>query len=516
MGGWGRGILNVTPSGKVLPCHAAETIPGLVFDNVRDRRLRDIWLTSEAFQSFPRHRPGCASPAAPASSARSTGAAAAARHFASPAMPRMTDPACAKSSRHAEFARHRAGRGLPAAAKFAFRKPRARRRNADVRAGSPSLSRMVSVAPSKNRRPLRQAKISQGDAHMQSVRFSRCKARRRVGLRRALRSNLRLRAAARNSRRRRRGSRAALQHGRLQARPARRADDGDAARQDPARQAQGAGRLQGRDLGARHARRAHDGPRRQGHGLRRHAHHRQGLRHHRQGRQARAQGDRRRPAAAQRRRLQGRHALRHHASTRCCASTASRTSSTRRSRPTSARQVQAAAVDASQLEVCGDRARQQDLFLVGAPCNVCEINPGMHGRSAARTSTARASRSWRAACATRSASIGTRQTKELWFTDNGRDWAGDDRPEDELNRVPEQQIGANFGFPYCHANGIPDPDIKKPEPVRRRDTACRLARPACGRARHALLHRQHVPGRVQEPCLHRPARLLEPHQEVRL
>ena len=55
MGGWGRGIVNVTPSGKVLPCHAAETIPGLVFDNVRDRPLRDIWLNSQAFQALPRH-----------------------------------------------------------------------------------------------------------------------------------------------------------------------------------------------------------------------------------------------------------------------------------------------------------------------------------------------------------------------------------------------------------------------------------------------------------------------------
>ena len=43
MGGWGRGVINITPSGKVLPCHAAETIPGIAFDNVKDRRLRDIW-----------------------------------------------------------------------------------------------------------------------------------------------------------------------------------------------------------------------------------------------------------------------------------------------------------------------------------------------------------------------------------------------------------------------------------------------------------------------------------------
>ena len=52
MGGWGRASINITPSGKALPCHAAETIPGLAFDNVRDRRLSDIWLHSEAFQRF--------------------------------------------------------------------------------------------------------------------------------------------------------------------------------------------------------------------------------------------------------------------------------------------------------------------------------------------------------------------------------------------------------------------------------------------------------------------------------
>ncbi len=50
----------------------------------------------------------------------------------------------------------------------------------------------------------------------------------------------------------------------------------------------------------------------------------------------------------------------------------------------------------------------------------------------------------------------------MWFTDNGRDWAGDAGPEDELNRVAKGQEGAFYGFPYCHANGIADPDIKKP------------------------------------------------------
>ena len=52
MGGWGRRSLNVTPSGKVLPCHAAEVIPGLEFWSVRDRALADIWRNSPAFNAF--------------------------------------------------------------------------------------------------------------------------------------------------------------------------------------------------------------------------------------------------------------------------------------------------------------------------------------------------------------------------------------------------------------------------------------------------------------------------------
>ena len=52
MGGWGLRSLNVTPSGLVLPCHAAQTIPGLVFWSVRDRSLADIWTSSPAFQAF--------------------------------------------------------------------------------------------------------------------------------------------------------------------------------------------------------------------------------------------------------------------------------------------------------------------------------------------------------------------------------------------------------------------------------------------------------------------------------
>lgn len=52
MGGWGQRFLNISPSGKVLPCHAAETIPSLRFENVEDKPLADIWYHSKAFQLF--------------------------------------------------------------------------------------------------------------------------------------------------------------------------------------------------------------------------------------------------------------------------------------------------------------------------------------------------------------------------------------------------------------------------------------------------------------------------------
>ena len=47
-------------------------------------------------------------------------------------------------------------------------------------------------------------------------------------------------------------------------------------------------------------------------------------------------------------------------------------------------------------------------------------------------------------------------TGELWFTDNGRDWLGDDQPPDELNRLT--RTGQHFGFPHCHGTDLPDPE----------------------------------------------------------
>ena len=52
MGGWGRRLMLINPAGKVLPCHAAEVLPGMSFENVREKTLDWIWQESASFQRF--------------------------------------------------------------------------------------------------------------------------------------------------------------------------------------------------------------------------------------------------------------------------------------------------------------------------------------------------------------------------------------------------------------------------------------------------------------------------------
>src|SRR5215813_1130786 len=52
MGGWGRKVMLIAPNGDALPCHAAAVIPGLRFENIREKSLRAIWEASDAFQKF--------------------------------------------------------------------------------------------------------------------------------------------------------------------------------------------------------------------------------------------------------------------------------------------------------------------------------------------------------------------------------------------------------------------------------------------------------------------------------
>src|SRR5580692_763857 len=52
MGGWGRRLMLINPAGKVLPCHAAEVLPDLSFENVREKTLEWIWQESPSFRRF--------------------------------------------------------------------------------------------------------------------------------------------------------------------------------------------------------------------------------------------------------------------------------------------------------------------------------------------------------------------------------------------------------------------------------------------------------------------------------
>lgn len=94
---------------------------------------------------------------------------------------------------------------------------------------------------------------------------------------------------------------------------------------------------------------------------------------------------------------------------------------------------------------------------VGAPCNICDsedeiyatltrIDPdGSNREIVARGVRNTVGFDWHP------------ETGELWFTDNGRDWLGDDTPPDELNRLTE--TGRHFGYPYKHGSSIWDPEF---------------------------------------------------------
>ena len=98
----------------------------------------------------------------------------------------------------------------------------------------------------------------------------------------------------------------------------------------------------------------------------------------------------------------------------------------------------------------------------GAPCNICvpgEPYAQIRRYNADGSNMEVVARGVRNAPGLRLAPV----TKDMWFTDHGRDWMEDDSPEDELNRM--SRAGQNFGFPFCHANGVADRDVRKGNPV---------------------------------------------------
>ncbi len=103
MGGWGRRFLNVTPSGRVLPCHAAETLPGLRFPNVAAASLGEIWRDDPAFARF-RGTSWMPEPCRSCDRREIDWGGCRCQAFALTGDMARTDPACAKSSDHALLA----------------------------------------------------------------------------------------------------------------------------------------------------------------------------------------------------------------------------------------------------------------------------------------------------------------------------------------------------------------------------------------------------------------------------
>jgi glucose/arabinose dehydrogenase len=98
---------------------------------------------------------------------------------------------------------------------------------------------------------------------------------------------------------------------------------------------------------------------------------------------------------------------------------------------------------------------------VGAPCNVCAPDPDRYaliGRLKINSGNAVGPLEVFARGVRNSVGFDwDPASRELWFTDNGRDWLGDDMPADELNHAP--RAGMHFGFPFCHQGDVPDPEF---------------------------------------------------------
>jgi PqqA peptide cyclase len=102
MGGWARQFFNISPQGKVLPCHAAETITTLHFESVRDRSIADIWHHSDAFNMF-RGTGWMRDPCRTCVHQAEDFGGCRCQAFALTGDAHATDPACALSSRHVEI-----------------------------------------------------------------------------------------------------------------------------------------------------------------------------------------------------------------------------------------------------------------------------------------------------------------------------------------------------------------------------------------------------------------------------
>ena len=120
---------------------------------------------------------------------------------------------------------------------------------------------------------------------------------------------------------------------------------------------------------------------------------------------------------------------------------------------------------------------------VGMPCNVCEHDPDRYGVIMRMNPDGTGLEVFARGLRNTVGFDWDPRTKELWFTDNGRDMLGDDLPPDTLNHAP--RAGLRFGFPYCHGGTLPDPEFGRLRPcsafrppAQKSGSACR-SRSAC-------------------------------------
>ena len=94
---------------------------------------------------------------------------------------------------------------------------------------------------------------------------------------------------------------------------------------------------------------------------------------------------------------------------------------------------------------------------VGAPCNICEPDPARYAAIFRMKPDGTALEQYARGVRNTVGFDWDPATRELWFTDNGRDWLGNNAPPDELNHAP--RAGMNFGYPYCHGRALADPEF---------------------------------------------------------
>ncbi len=99
---------------------------------------------------------------------------------------------------------------------------------------------------------------------------------------------------------------------------------------------------------------------------------------------------------------------------------------------------------------------------VGAPCNICESKDPIYASITRMNPDGTGLEVFASGVRNTVGFTWHPQTKEIWFTDNNRDSMGDDLPPCELNTAPK--AGMHFGYPYCHAGTIKDPEFGSKRP----------------------------------------------------